>query len=294
MFRFITNRIRLFPRKKKESYFALNKILGFFPKDISLYEEALLHKSSSKENPNGRYRNNERLEFLGDAVLDAVIADIVYKTFKNRNEGFLTNTRSKIVKRETLDKVARELGLNKLVVSSTPIDTKNHILGNALEAFIGAVYLDQGYRKTFRFIEEKIIKTYINIETIAKKEVNFKSKLLEWSQKYKVGLTFDLLETFTDNEHNMVFKSQASLNGFSAGIGTGYSKKESQQQAAKVATQKIKTDKAFAIAILDSVELRSENHCEPIQPQPDQRQFNQPQPQHRPTVSDMQIPFDEF
>jgi ribonuclease-3 len=245
-------RIRLFFRAKKEPYFALYKITGYFPHDITLYEEALLHKSYSKENANSRYRNNERLEFLGDAILDAVIADIVFKKFKNRDEGFLTNTRSKIVKRESLDMISRELGLHNLILSSSRVRSqKNHILGNALEAFIGAIYLDLGYRKTHRFVEEKIIKTCINIDALAKKEVNFKSKLLEWSQKYRVDLEFSLIEKFTDNDNNPIFQSQALLNGLMAGIGTGYSKKESQQQASHMALKKIKTDKDFVQRIME-------------------------------------------
>lgn len=252
MIRNFLKRIRLLLHPKKGSYFALYKILGFYPNNITFYEEALLHKSSSGENASWRYHNNERLEFLGDAILDAVVADIVFKRFKNRDEGFLTNTRSKIVKRESLDKISRELGLNKLVVSATRVKSqKNHILGNALEAFIGAVYLDQGYRKTYRFINEKIIQVYLNIDTLAKKEMNFKSKLLEWCQKFRVNMRFNLLENFTDHDNNPVFQSQVLLNGLLAGIGTGYSKKESQQQAAQMALKKIKTDKVFTGKVLD-------------------------------------------
>ena len=237
---------------KKNTYFALRKILGFFPNNISFYEEALLHKSSSGQTTaQGRYKNNERLEFLGDAILDAVVADIVFKKFKSRNEGFLTNTRSKIVKRETLDKISCELGLDKLVVSSSNLLLqKNHVSGNALEAFIGAIYLDHGYRKTYRFIRDKIIEKYINIDALAKKEVNFKSTLLEWSQKWKVEMDFRLLENFTDSNHNPVFQSQVLLNGLLAGIGTGYSKKESHQQAAHMALKRIRTDRDFVDKVL--------------------------------------------
>ena len=244
--------IRLFFHPKKESYFALKKILGFFPNNISVYEEAFLHKSSSGKNSFGARRNNERLEFLGDAILDAVIADIVFKKFKNQNEGFLTNTRSKIVKRETLDQVSGKLGLNKLIISARIAHSqKSHILGNALEAFIGAVYLDQGYRKTYLFIERKIISAYINIDALAKKEVNFKSKLLEWSQKSRVQIDYQLLDKFTDRENNPVFQSQVLLNGLIAGAGTGYSKKESHQQAALEALKKIKSNKVFIQEVLD-------------------------------------------
>jgi ribonuclease-3 len=183
-------------------------------------------------------------------------SDLIFKKYKNRNEGFLTNTRSKIVKRETLDRISVELGLNNLIITSGRIKfPKSHVLGNALEAFIGAVYLDQGYRKTYRFIEKKIINVHINIDALAKKEVNFKSKLLEWCQKSKIKLTFSLLESFTDNENNPIFQSQVLLNNLLAGVGTGYSKKESQQQAAQMALKKIKTDKIF----LDTLKMKGED-----------------------------------
>ncbi|MDR2691986.1 MAG: ribonuclease III, partial [Dysgonamonadaceae bacterium] len=205
------NFINLLFSPKKKTYFALKRILGFFPHNISLYEEALLHKSSAREvQMNGPYKNNERLEFLGDAVLNAIIADIVFKKFNRHNEGFLTNMRSKIVKRETMDKISCELGLNKLIVSSYIVQ-KNHLPGNALEAFIGAIYLDRGYRATCRFIDEKIIKRFINLKALAGKEVNFKSKLLEWGQKRQIKPEFRLLRIFEDSKHNPIFQSQVFL-----------------------------------------------------------------------------------
>lgn len=255
-------KIRLFRKKKEESYFALYKILGFYPKNVTLYEEALLHKSSSKEGAHGQSLNNERLEFLGDAILDAVIADITFKKFPNKDEGFLTNTRSKIVKRETMNMIAKELGLHKLIVSSTKVTQKTHILGNALEAFIGAIYLDQGYRKTHKFIERKIIRPFINIDILAKKEVNFKSKLLEWCQKYKITLDYKIIENFTDKNHNSIFQSQVLLNNMLAGVGTGYSKKESQQQASQMALLKIKKERSFVEEILACCYQKEEIKCQ--------------------------------
>ena len=244
--------IQLFFHPKKELYFTLKRILGFFPNNISIYEEALLHKSSFKKNQKGIYLNNERLEFLGDAILDAIIADIVFNKFKNHDEGFLTNTRSKIVKRESLDRISCNLGLNKLVISSPYVHAqKTHILGNALEAFIGAIYIDQGYKKTYRFVEKRIISAYINIDSLAKKEVNFKSKLLEWCQKYRVSMDFRLLDSFSDRENNLIFESQVFLNGVIAGNGSGYSKKESHQQAANQALNKIKSDNNFVKEVLE-------------------------------------------
>jgi ribonuclease-3 len=248
----IFKKIRLFRHPKKESYFALYKVLGFLPKNIRLYEEALSHKSLSGKYADNRYPNNERLEFLGDAIMNSIIAEILFKKFPNRNEGFLTNTRSKIVQREAMDKIATQLGLPPLIVFSPHIQKhKNHILGNALEAFIGAIYLDQGYRKTRHFIEEKILNPHIDMDALVKKEVNFKSKLLEWTQKYHVSIEFVLIENYTDKEFNPVFQSHVLLNGLLAGVGTGYSKKESHQRAAQMALKKVKDDKAFVGRVME-------------------------------------------
>ncbi|MDR1880708.1 MAG: ribonuclease III [Tannerellaceae bacterium] len=225
---------------------SLYKLLGFYPNDVKLYEQAFLHKSSSVEADDGKWLNNERLEFLGDAVLDAIIADILYRHFQNKREGFLTNTRSKIVQRENLNRIAVELGLQHLIIYSAKLNShNNHLYGNALEALIGAVYLDQGYGVCFRFVEEVIIKKHINLDSIARKEVNFKSALIEWSQKNKLEISFDLIESFMDNDGNPVFQTAVGLSGYQIGVGIGYSKKESQQQAAKMAVKKLRTDKDF-------------------------------------------------
>ena len=240
------DKIRLLFRKDKESYFCFYKILGFYPRNIQLYPQALLHKSTSIRSEKGRPLNNERLEFLGDAILDAIVGDIVYKHFEGRREGFLTNTRSKIVQRETLNKLAVEIGLDKLVKYSTRSSSHNsYMYGNAFEAFIGAIYLDQGYERCKRFMEEKIFKSYIDLDKMSRKEVNFKSKLIEWSQKSKVEVSFELIEQFLDEDYNPMFHTEIRIEGISAGKGTGYSKKESQQNAAQAALKKIKNDASF-------------------------------------------------
>ena len=239
------DKIRLLFRKDRESYFCFYRILGFFPRDIKVYQQALLHKSISMRSEKGRPINNERLEFLGDAILDAIVGDIVYRHFEGRREGFLTNTRSKIVQRETLNKLAVEIGLDKLVKYSTRSSSHNsYIYGNAFEAFIGAIYLDQGYDRCKQFMEEKIFKNYIDLDKMSRKEVNFKSKLIEWSQKNKMEVSSELIEQFLDEEYNPMFHTEVRIEGISAGTGTGYSKKESQQNAAQMALKKIK-DAAF-------------------------------------------------
>lgn len=239
------DKIRLLFRKDRESYFCFYRILGFFPRNIKVYQQALLHKSISMRSEKGRPINNERLEFLGDAILDAIVGDIVYRHFEGRREGFLTNTRSKIVQRETLNKLAVEIGLDKLVKYSTRSSSHNsYMYGNAFEAFIGAIYLDQGYDRCKQFMEEKIFKNYIDLDKMSRKEVNFKSKLIEWSQKNKMEVSFELIEQFLDEEYNPMFHTEVRIEGISAGTGTGYSKKESQQNAAQMALKKIK-DAAF-------------------------------------------------
>lgn len=246
MFSTITDRIRLFFCKDKESYLRFYNLLGFYPKDISIYEQALLHKSSSVKSDEGRLLNNERLEFLGDAILDAVVADIVYKKFEGKREGFLTNTRSKIVQRETLNRVAIEIGLDKLIKYTTRQSSHNsYMCGNAFEALVGAIYLDRGYRACKYFMEHRIIGPYLNLEKISRKEVNFKSKLIEWSQKNRFEITFELITQSHDQCFSPTFESEALIEGIAAGRGTGYSKKESQQMAAHEALTKIKSNPTF-------------------------------------------------
>ncbi|MCD7935710.1 MAG: ribonuclease III [Tannerellaceae bacterium] len=256
-------KIRLLKHKGREPYSSLYKLLGFYPENVHLYEQAFLHKSSSVEGNDGKWLNNERLEFLGDAILDAIVADIVYKHFRNRKEGFLTNTRSKIVQRENLNRIAVQLGLHKMVVYSAKLNSHhNHLYGNALEALIGAIYLDQGYEICYRFIEERIIQKHIDLDMIARKEVNFKSALIEWSQKNKLDITFDLIESFIDNDGNPVFQTAITLVEYQIGVGIGYSKKESQQNAAKMAIKKLRTDKEFQQLVADLKKKKQEEEAE--------------------------------
>lgn len=252
----ITDWIRLFFREDRESYLCFYKILGFLPGDLSIYEQALLHKSSSVKSDKGRLLNNERLEFLGDAILDAVVADIVYNKFDGKREGFLTNTRSKIVQRDTLNKLAVEIGLDKLIKSSAKSSSHNsYMCGNAFEALIGAIYLDKGYEACKHFMECRIMDRYLNLDKIARKEVNFKSKLIEWSQKNKYTVSFELIEQFLDHNSNPVFQTEVLIEGISGGSGIGYSKKESQQNAAQIALKKIRNDQEFMESVKKNAEL---------------------------------------
>jgi ribonuclease-3 len=215
----------------------------------------------------GRWINNERLEFLGDAILDAIVADIVFKEFEYKKEGFLTNMRSKIVQRETLNRLALELGLDKLIKTSARTNThKTYMYGNALEALIGAIYLDQGYRVAKRFVYERLIVEHLNMESVVQSEVNFKSRLIEWSQKNKVLIDFRLLDTYMDSGNNPIFITSVFIYDLEAGTGKGYSKKESHQIAARETLEKINTDETFMREILLLKEKYDEHFVQEVLP----------------------------
>ena len=253
----LIDRISLLFRKDKESYLCFYRMLGFYPRDIRIYEQALLHKSSSVKSDKGRLLNNERLEFLGDAILDAVVGDIVYQKFEGKREGFLTNTRSKIVSRESLNHVAEQIGLVKLIKFNTRQSAHNSYMGgNAFEALVGAIYLDRGYEYCKYFMEHRIIGQYLNLEKLSRKEVNFKSKLIEWTQKNKVVIAFELISQTLDEFNSPVFETEILIEGIPACKGKGYSKKESQQIAAHETLNKIKKDSAFLERILAEKALR--------------------------------------
>ena len=236
-------KVRAIPRKGKEPYFSFYQMLGFYPDRIDLYHEALTHRSSSIRSDSGKWINNERLEFLGDAILDAIVADILYKQFQNKKEGFLTSTRSRIVQRETLNKIAVEIGIDKIITTSARNLAHNtNIYGDALEALIGAIYLDQAYRVAKSFVYETLIKEHINIDTVLKNEVDFKSRLIEWGQKHKIDVAFELVESSYDEHNNPIFKSIVLVGGINLGSGKGYSKKESHQKASKKAIKKLRND----------------------------------------------------
>ena len=292
----IINRIKLPFRKDKELYLALRDIIGFIPHEITYYKLALMHKSvghrgpinpkvsdtsrynkaeakaNRKKGKNGngnnvtmRKLNNERLEFLGDAILDAVVGDIVYCHFPGKTEGFLTNTRSKLVQRETLGKLAQEVGLNRLILSSGRSASHNSYMGgNAFEALVGAIYLDRGYDACMKFMQQRILGKYINIDKVAYKEVNFKSKLIEWTQKNRVELSFALKEQTKDSGGSPVFVYSVMLENVEGATGKGFSKKESQQLACKETLKKLHNDHTFVDSIFNAKSERTKMEEQPI------------------------------
>ena len=232
--------IRTFFSRSRNFYFSLVKILGFLPGNNRVYEIAFIHRSASATCKNGQLINNERLEFLGDAILDAIIADYLYEKFPGKDEGFLTQLRSKIVKRKQLNKLAYNLGVSSFLVSNTNSQqTRVNLLGNAFEALIGAIYLDKGYRRTRNFVIRKILKKHLDVDRLARKESDFKSRIIEWAQKNKQDIRFVSQEAAHADTNESFFKSQVMLVDKELGNGTGHSKKDAEQKAAEEALTKI-------------------------------------------------------
>ena len=244
----IIDRIRLPFRKEKELFSSLYGILGFYPRNIDYYKMALMHKSIRKRTDKGKPLNNERLEFL-------------------------TNTRSKLVSRETLGKLANEMGLGGLLLSASHSTSHNsYVEGNAFEALVGAIYLDRGYDACLEFFEKQILGKYIDIDKVAFKEVNFKSKLLEWSQKNRVRQEFRMLKQKTDENGSPIFSFQVLLEGVEGEKGSGYSKKEAQQRASKDTLQRLKREPQFVDAIFAAKTERTKMEEEPAMAVPDTEQ----------------------
>ena len=267
------DRMRLPFSKDKELRAALYEIFGFYPHRIQFYKLALMHKSVTRRNEKGKPLNNERLEFLGDAILDAIVGDIVYRHFEGKREGFLTSTRSKIVQRDTLNRLATEMGITQLIKFGKHTPSHNSYMGgNAFEALVGAMYLDRGYEACMRFMEKRILSQLINIDKVAYKEINFKSKLIEWCQKNKVKLDFKLLEQSREGKNSPIFKYQVLIEGLEGGVGEGYSKKESQQLASKITLQQLKRKPQFIDAVFTAKGNRTKMEEEPVLTVPDTEQ----------------------
>jgi ribonuclease-3 len=225
--------------KEKKLYQAIKNIFGFYPRNIFLYRLAFLHKSAGEETLHGIRISNERLEFLGDAILDAITADYLFKTFPTRDEGFLTEMRSKLVSRVQLNKLSQKLGLEKLVkLDSSSSNTYRSFQGDAFEAIIGAMYLDRGYEFTRHIILERIIRHYFDINELVNQEVNFKSRMIEWSQKEKKQLNFQVVEE-TGNGYRKQYIIELLVDNQPVARGQDYSIKGAEQNAAEKAWAKL-------------------------------------------------------
>ncbi|MBN4081729.1 ribonuclease III [bacterium AH-315-C07] len=221
----------------------LKTILSFTPGNPALYESAFRHKSASVEIQNGIRNSNERLEFLGDAILDSIIAEFLFKHYPFKDEGFLTEMRAKIVNRQMLGELALKLGIDSLItVDSKDTSVRNQfksINGDALEALIGAIYLDKGFKFTKKYVLKTLVLPYINVEELESTETNFKSKILEWSQKEGKLISFEMLEELGSG-HSKQYKMQLLIDDEPFGLGLDHTKKKAEQAAAQAACEKLK------------------------------------------------------
>lgn len=225
--------------KERRFKSSLKNILGFSPKNLSLYNQAFRHNSVAKEIKEGIKDSNERLEYLGDSVLSTVIADFLFKKFPYKDEGFLTKARSKIVSRDHLNQLSIKMGLNKFILQSTDTGQKvSSVHGDAFEALIGAIYLDRGFLAVANFIVNRVLKFHIDVEKILTTETDFKSKLIEWAQKEKHELQFRILEE-NGNGHDKQFLIATVVNGEQIAQGMHYSKKKAEQLSAEATCTKI-------------------------------------------------------
>ncbi len=219
---------------------AIRNIFGYHPKNVAIYRLAFCHKSKATSISNGFRQSNERLEYLGDAVLGSIVADFLFKKFPYKDEGFLTEMRSRIVSRSNLNYLSNKLGIDKLVLMSDELGlTGTSIMGDAFEAFIGALYLDKGYDFTRKIIIEKIIHTHLDIDDLMQRDINFKSKIIEWAQKEKKQIKFKLVTEKETGKHGKLYSVQLIIDNKQEGQGQDFSIKRAEQHAAQQAWEKL-------------------------------------------------------
>ena len=226
---------------KREFSSCLKVLLTFRPGNLRIYEIAFIHRSASFKLPDGQKINNERLEFLGDSVLDMILSDFLFEKYPEAAEGFMTKIRSRIVNREILNQLAVSMGIDKLLVSniSSGHITKN-LYGDALEALIGAIFLDKGLKKTKRFFIKNVLEKYLDLHTIVNTDNDYKSLVFEWVQKKKSNLVFTYNEEYDFDLKKSVFTTILCIDKEEFGKGQGASKKEAEQEASRQAWERLK------------------------------------------------------
>jgi len=231
---FLRNTYKVLFSKNKKIYKSIKNIFGFYPGNVFLYKLALRHKSATRKKLNGVKVNNERLEFLGDALIGAIVADFLFRKYPFESEGFLTDMRSKIVSRSALNKLSLKLGLNSHIVAGNEQGKNARSAGgDAFEAFIGALYLDKGYNFTKDVLVNRIIKLHLDMEVLESIEVNYKSKIVEWSQKNKITASFDVID-----EIGKKFQKQYEVGVFVDGKEIARARDYSIRGAEKIAAEK--------------------------------------------------------
>jgi ribonuclease-3 len=218
----------------------LKKLLGFRPVNLRLYEMAFIHRSATYTLPDGVRINNERLEYLGDAIIDSILSDYLFRLYPEATEGFLTKTRARIVNRETLNQLGLSMGLDRLIVSNlAPSDSPRNLYGNAVEALAGALFIDNGYNRTRKFMIERVLKKYLNLSEVLAAETDYKSLILEYCQKNKQKLNFTSREKPSGTSGHQIFTVNLEINNEVISQGEGATKKEAEQEASMAALHKL-------------------------------------------------------
>lgn len=231
--------IRIYFSPEKKLHESLRNILGFYPVNIHLYKLAFRHSSAAQQIKKGVKDSNERLEFLGDSIIGTVVAEYLFKKFPYKDEGFLTKMRSKMVSRNQHNQIALKLGLNKFIETDDRVGSKpSSINGDAYEALVGAIYLDKGYNTAQQFILKRIINIHLDIDELETKEIDFKSKFIEWAQKEKKTFTFETLIDAAASPDKQ-FTIQLIVDNEAVGKAQHYSKKRAEQLAAEDACERL-------------------------------------------------------
>ncbi len=227
--------------KDKRLITAIETIVGSKPLHLKLYKLATLHSSMAQTNTHGFKESNERLEYLGDAILGAIIAEFLFKKYPFKEEGFLTELRSRIVNRESLNTLGKKIGLNSIIEYNQSQSNKlshKSLYGDTLEALVGAVYLDRGFNFCQTFVLDKLITPYYNLQEIVESTVNFKSSLIEWSQKENKSVEFEIIHVKSEGRHKE-FTAAVTIDQNKMGVGYGFNKKKAEQDAAKKTLQEL-------------------------------------------------------
>ena len=230
----------MFGKKKDPFKQYIKNILGFTPNDVELYKQALVHRSIRRLNDEKIKISNERLEYLGDAVLSAIIADYLYKKYPRANEGFLTNLRAKLVNREHLNRLSQKMGLDAFIKkNNADLTISRSINGDAFEAFIGAIYLDKGYRFTRSVIIKRIIDIYIDVEDLEKKDTNYKGRLLVWTQKNRRPLKYKVVQEIKTPTRQKQYIVHLFIDDKFVSEGSDFNIKGAEQHAAMCACEEL-------------------------------------------------------
>ena len=226
---------------KREFSSRLKKMFGFKPKKLELYEAALIHRSATFTMPDGEKINNERLEYLGDAVITSILSDYLFEKYPDANEGFLTKVRARIVNRDIVNQLAISLGIDDILICNVnSAHSKKNLFGDAFEALIGALFLDKGFKKTKKIFINCILNKHLDLETIINTNADYKSLIFEWVQKNRANLIFKYNEEYDFNQKKSGFTTKLFINHKELASGHGLSKKEAEQEAAAIAWKKLK------------------------------------------------------